>query len=1097
MTERFLRARSRLSKNEQVLQESRLRSRKLGQTLPEEKVKVPQIGEWELKQNSPKTRTLLDQSKKIVAPNRAQSQFKGRQVQPFPQDIKLSEEQKQRIQNPEQELIQPENAKPVNEAPLRFISPMKQMRKTSPPKHSNAKFPISTTKLDNILATKYRPAKPLPPLKDPKIADDSIPFLPLELFDDTTYEEFSLEYLLEHPKAWSKYNDMENQENEWRECNVVGYDPKTFYFTIEWKNSKKRKKVARFNLRFDVENIDKFNERIEAAKRASLRYEMQFRFNARVESMPIDDLPELSPQNLQKIVIMMNIPRDIRYEGLVNDLIDEICDKFKEMNNKFQFEFDLEHNQLIPNREDFLPLIQTEKRTVNYGLVDNISTHYFQSLSQLANKHLKANPHVLEGLQTIWSIFMNSENLRFLDGKFEDILELNDFIKKQTDVLEATTKKFKGSIQETLENAIQSAVHDDSIGTDQEDKMKLKKLVILTTRMLHTILLNIVENTLESYLSLFRIYLSDNVNKPQFTIYLSFGDSINLSPTVEHFKESILSMLDMLESKVNNLPVIDITLYDVNVGVVSFHDCQQIIRKAKIDLSEILDQLILKLTEFIKKYSHLESCLSLKSDTFTQEFDPRGKRTLDEYRQQLKDFGSVLDIVQNDMRPHYIVSIFYVDCVDFKEKGLQHARELVSALLNQMKSFAVSDLHDLFNDFNNINERIKVATQTPEELASLKQFMNDVVAKTKQREAKMKSAMERFTFLEEFKFEISNEECQEKYQILQMPHKLKLMVEETNRTMQVEKIKMICELRQNQRQLESDSLAVTEMLPSFVSKYQDLEMTVDAVDEINEIQVKLQKLRSAQEKYISHEKLFEFEPTPCKILHKLVDEFNPLHILWNLAGEWLSMNTTWLDTPFPQVRADAMNAFLIQATKKINKLKKDLTPHKGLIEKVLNPLIEQIEKFKQQIPLVAKLRHPGIKTKHWEKISEIVGFHVASSMDLTLQDFLALNLGRWNDEISEIANKAANEYNIESSLDQMDNELQTQQFNTKEFRDTQQYILVEVDEIISLIDDQLVTTQTLLTSPFIAPNKKRALERLSFLRFCHETLDQWVECQRG
>ena len=47
---------------------------------------------------------------------------------------------------------------------------------------------------------------------------------------------------------------------------------------------------------------------------------------------------------------------------------------------------------------------------------------------------------------------------------------------------------------------------------------------------------------------------------------------------------------------------------------------------------------------------------------------------------------------------------------------------------------------------------------------------------------------------------------------------------------------------------------------------------------------------------------------------------------------------------------------------------------------------------------------------------EIVGFKVKPSLDLTLQNFLDLDLGRWNDQITEIATIAANEYNIESSL---------------------------------------------------------------------------------
>lgn len=86
--------------------------------------------------------------------------------------------------------------------------------------------------------------------------------------------------------------------------------------------------------------------------------------------------------------------------------------------------------------------------------------------------------------------------------------------------------------------------------------------------------------------------------------------------------------------------------------------------------------------------------------------------------------------------------------------------------------------------------------------------MTKVKNTTKDREAKMNSATQRFSFLEEFKFEISNDEYQNKYQILQKPHRLDLMIEETERILQVEKIRMIREFRVNQRTLETGILSV-------------------------------------------------------------------------------------------------------------------------------------------------------------------------------------------------------------------------------------------------------------------------------------------------
>ena len=116
-------------------------------------------------------------------------------------------------------------------------------------------------------------------------------------------------------------------------------------------------------------------------------------------------------------------------------------------------------------------------------------------------------------------------------------------------------------------------------------------------------------------------------------------------------------------------------------------------------------------------------------------------------------------------------------------------------------------------------------------------------------------------------------------------------------------------------ELDKEALALTEDLTTFRNNFNDIEMAVEASDEINIIENKIKKLKALNETYLKHEKLFENEQNPSGFLQNLVDEFAPLHLLWNLANEWFNANTTWLDTPFAQVKADTMNQFMIQATK--------------------------------------------------------------------------------------------------------------------------------------------------------------------------------------
>ena len=1186
MNERFKRAKERLENHEKGVQMQRDMAKRLGRVLPDEKVNIPKIGEWTInvednqkttgiknvEQTAKTNRDVISTPlKKAPKPINAKS---TRVVRPFPSDIPLSKNQTTRKENPEFELIQGSfNPKNIVEAPYLIKSPVPV---TEPLVNTGINGPkvrhpsgMTTTSIDSITRSKGKvQLQPLPPLKDESEDEDENnkeTFLPLEMFDDSSYEEYPLDVLLQHPEAYSKYRELSGA-TYWTECTVVDYDPDTMLFTIEWDKTRRRKKVVRYNLRFAIEDEEKFRKRIEAAKRAARRYEYQYRFDSRIKQMPIEELPELSPENFLQIMdktALKNISSESKYYSILQTLSEEVHQDFKYMNNELSFIYDLRHNALIPDRDAFLRLLPKPKPAPESGLVPHIEFNLMQKIEAFIRPQLYANSHILHGMQSIWGIFLDSMGLAFLTGGYNsEFLTLDEFVSKELQELKNTAKVFRGDIQETLEGVVTSTLNDESVANRETERHKYIKMVLLTTRMLHVTVLTVTITSLEQFSYIFTKYFEKEMQKieikaspesdqesnlnskssintlnydercnmsstkdinaqeeeeesheskyskvppliennfPQFKIDLLFSDEKKLSfiPSKKTYKTQILSLLVQLENNINEIPCLNLPYLGIEPFNISYDDCCQLIHFEKENIDKTLENLFIHLEHFLEEYRFLEPTLILEVNSFIKDFDPNGERSLADYKKQLDEFFNVKNVVTLKMDSFYDIGAFRLSCASFKELTAYHASSLISSLLSRMKEMALNGIKELNEEFKTISEKLLMTPNNPEELSELKAFIDKVIASTNLREQKLDQIVQRFNFLEDYKYDISDEDCTSKYETLQMPQRLTKLINETDTKIQVERIRMIKELRGNQRKLEEDTVAVADLLPEFVSKYQDLEMTIDAVDRVNEIQQQLLALKEKSEIYSKHEKLFSFEPGPCRILMNLIEQFNPLNLLWNLANEWFSMSTTWLDTPFPQVKYEPMNAFIIGSNKKIVKLRKDLQPYKILIEKVLVPLQEQIDKFKQPLPLVGKLRHPGIKTKHWEQISQIVGFTVMPSMELNLQGFIDLHLERWNDQISQIASIAAQEYNIESALDQMDEELQKKAFLTKEFRDTGHFIITEIDDISSIIDDQLINTSTLLTSPFIAPVKKRALERLQFLNLSRNIIDEWVECQRS
>lgn len=526
MTEsRFSRGKDRLILAEQAIQKKKSISRKLGKTLPEETIKIPKIGEWSL---SDKEIHDTPELKHIRSKTRNASPTGNRKENGLLSSMSKSPPQ----------IIHPPRVNPAN--------------MISSDGHTN--FPQGTvsTNVIDILKSRYRVLKrPIPPLK-PK-NDDEIPepqFLPLEMFDDSTFEEYPISELMKNPYAYSRYQEIDG-DNYWAPCTVLDYDEENRIFTIEWDNdTRKRKRVARFNLRFEQEDPDKFDKRIQIAKKLCTQHEYLLRFEARVEQMPTINLPQLSPSNLDEMHSKMAIAVNSPYASILDQLDEEVRQEFQKVNNRLEYKWIVEHNPLVPNREEFMQIFKPPPPIPENGLIPHNEVNFQDLLEYTAENSLMASPHIQSGIYKIWGIFQDSMNSTFLTNGFSDTLTLEEFISRQFAHLDTTTKKFKNSIQGTLDSVISATVTESIDNAKPKEKQKYQNMVNLTTRMLHTVLLKIIQNTVEYYLSLYAKYLTDERLKlhPQFSIIFQLDENkqISFSPTIDKFKSQLSGLLTQL-----------------------------------------------------------------------------------------------------------------------------------------------------------------------------------------------------------------------------------------------------------------------------------------------------------------------------------------------------------------------------------------------------------------------------------------------------------------------------------------------------------------------------------------------------------------------
>eukprot|EP00971_Amphidinium_carterae_P100722 1992697-Amphidinium_carterae.1 len=139
-----------------------------------------------------------------------------------------------------------------------------------------------------------------------------------------------------------------------------------------------------------------------------------------------------------------------------------------------------------------------------------------------------------------------------------------------------------------------------------------------------------------------------------------------------------------------------------------------------------------------------------------------------------------------------------------------------------------------------------------------------------------------------------------------------------------------------------------------------------------------------------------------------------------------------------------------------------------------------------------------MRDRHWEKVSELISHEVTPDMEeFTLEQLLAMGVQPFSKQIAEIGERSGKEHHIEVSLASMKAAWKSVFFDCSEpYRSTGSYILKGADEVIQLSDEQIITVQAMLLSPFKKPFEEEIDEWSQKMSYVSDCIEAWVKVQR-
>ncbi|KAB0793663.1 hypothetical protein PPYR_13283 [Photinus pyralis] len=275
-------------------------------------------------------------------------------------------------------------------------------------------------------------------------------------------------------------------------------------------------------------------------------------------------------------------------------------------------------------------------------------------------------------------------------------------------------------------------------------------------------------------------------------------------------------------------------------------------------------------------------------------------------------------------------------------------------------------------------------------------------------------------------------------------------------------------------------------------------LTIDEMTECLEtVQALYERLKEDKleaEQINFEEQLLDLEASPFMTVPEMLATIEPYEKLWHTVHHFHVEYEKWFYGPFADLDADAIVEEVEAMWRTLYKLSKTLQDNPGA-KRIAEMVRSKVEKFKQFLPVLQTVCNKGLRQRHWDKISEIVGVQVEHSKDSSLNEMIEYGLTKYASQLEEISGSATKEYALEKSLIKMVEEWTDIKFECVPYRETGVSILSAVDEIQVMLDDHILKAQTMRGSPFVKAFEDRMQKWEDKLIMMQDIIEAWLICQ--
>ncbi|XP_033628553.1 dynein heavy chain 7, axonemal-like isoform X2 [Asterias rubens] len=581
------------------------------------------------------------------------------------------------------------------------------------------------------------------------------------------------------------------------------------------------------------------------------------------------------------------------------------------------------------------------------------------------------------------------------------------------------------------------------------------------------------------------------------------GSNIKFEPTFSDFEIVLLNVYDVMLKAVSVVPRVETKLYSEWSGPKSKATLRPIIledilSRHKQKIRDIIGEESVIPKEHLKIYDKYNFLINKQADTDVEAFMAE-EHSFEEYAREVRKYNKLGDEISyntrkdEDQRKVIRLGMFELHCDELIRALAKRAETLSGRLLARMNMDHAEANRKLCDEYEAIAEKALTTPPNTEKLMELSAYIEGVEKKTIfELEKRLTLSRDRLAFLVDYasfspaEMRLNSSTFQWHERMPEIFSEHKQIVQE--KTSQYQKG---LELKRERFQEELDGYS--KQLEEF-SSFGDLSEVGRYLKKAQALTARLEAASEKIEAFNLEEEAFGWQTSAYPMRNTITSTLQPYHKLYETTVEFNTKHKQWMDGAMHEVDPDKVDGDVGNYWRTLYKLEKTFGDI-PTVQKIATRMKDKVETFKDYIPLVAALCNPGLRDRHWESMTEIVGFPLKPDEDTTLSKMIDMNLEPFLPKFDSISESASKEYSLEKAMEKMISEWDLMEFVMIPYRETGTMILSSVDDIQVLLDDQIVKTQTMRGSPFIKPFENEIKSWESKLLLLQEILDEWLKVQ--